>query len=67
MEGSLPSFSLKYLPTPYPLLLTLAAQTIAYGYLFDVTFFVRNLAVIGGLLIILAHEKVRIACCACAA
>jgi len=36
----------------------LLTQTIAYGYLFDVTFFVRNLAVIGGLLIILAHEKV---------
>jgi len=39
------------------LIAVLLTQTIAYGYLFDFTFFVRNIAVIGGLLIILAHEK----------
>jgi len=33
-------------------------QTLAYGYMFDMTFMIRNTAVAGGLLIILAHEKV---------
>ena len=32
-------------------------QTLAYGYMFDMTFMIRNTAVAGGLLIILAHEK----------
>eukprot|EP00658_Telonema_sp_P-2_P022692 TRINITY_DN19075_c0_g1_i2.p1 TRINITY_DN19075_c0_g1~~TRINITY_DN19075_c0_g1_i2.p1 ORF type:complete len:267 (+),score=50.16 TRINITY_DN19075_c0_g1_i2:233-1033(+) len=40
------------------LISVLLMQTVAYGYIFDVTFMVRNVAVAGGLLIILAHEKV---------
>lgn len=35
----------------------LLVQTVAYGYMFDMTFMIRNVAVAGGLLIILAHEK----------
>jgi len=40
------------------LISVLMMQTISYGYLFDLTFMIRNIAVSGGLLIILAHEKV---------
>merc|ERR1712166_547069 len=40
------------------LIVVLLMQTVAYGYIFDLTFMIRNIAVAGGLLIILAHEKV---------
>jgi uncharacterized membrane protein YphA (DoxX/SURF4 family) len=41
------------------LLVVVVSQAIGYGLIFDLTFFVRNLSVIGGLLMVLSDSWVR--------